>query len=134
MKQKLWEPSEDRVRNALLSHFIARAEHLCGQDFASYDALWEWSVEQPASFWRLVWDFCGVLGDGEPGPALQDNGDLIDTAFFPEARLNFARNLLQLRGTGPAIDRKSTRLNSSHRCISYAVFCLKKKNKTKASP
>src|SRR5437879_8053282 len=27
-----------------------------------------------------------------------------------------------------AIDRKSTRLNSSHRCISYAVFCLKKKN------
>src|SRR5437762_9611378 len=28
-------------------------------------------------------------------------------------------------------DRKSTRLNSSHRCISYAVFCLKKKNKIK---
>src|SRR5436189_3452300 len=25
------------------------------------------------------------------------------------------------------LDRKSTRLNSSHRCISYAVFCLKKK-------
>src|SRR5437762_7746059 len=28
-------------------------------------------------------------------------------------------------------DRKSTRLNSSHRCISYAVFCLKKKKNTK---
>src|SRR5437762_5697798 len=28
---------------------------------------------------------------------------------------------------GKAGDRKSTRLNSSHRCISYAVFCLKKK-------
>src|SRR5438552_13691958 len=27
------------------------------------------------------------------------------------------------------IDRKSTRLNSSHQIISYAVFCLKKKNK-----
>src|SRR5437764_7840500 len=27
-------------------------------------------------------------------------------------------------------DRKSTRLNSSHRCISYAVFCLKKKSQT----
>src|ERR1017187_10701703 len=27
------------------------------------------------------------------------------------------------------IDRKSARLNSSHRCISYAVFCLKKKRK-----
>src|SRR5436189_2173129 len=32
------------------------------------------------------------------------------------------------RPTAPrAGDRKSTRLNSSHRCISYAVFCLKKK-------
>ena len=34
-------------------------------------------------------------------------------------------SLLYLRG-----DRKSTRLNSSHLVISYAVFCLKKKNKT----
>src|SRR5690242_21071131 len=31
-------------------------------------------------------------------------------------------------GNGPARDRKSTRLNSSHMSISYAVFCLKKKN------
>src|SRR5438034_3777834 len=41
---------------------------------------------------------------------------------------------LRLRGDGPEIfperprDRKSTRLNSSHTVISYAVFCLKKKN------
>src|SRR2546422_8037896 len=32
-------------------------------------------------------------------------------------------------GIAPAGDRKSTRLNSSHGYISYAVFCLKKKNK-----
>src|SRR5437762_11217975 len=32
---------------------------------------------------------------------------------------------------GVGRDRKSTRLNSSHRCISYAVFCLKKKKKKK---
>src|SRR5437764_11375612 len=32
---------------------------------------------------------------------------------------------------GGVLDRKSTRLNSSHRCISYAVFCLKKKKKKK---
>src|SRR5437764_2339996 len=30
---------------------------------------------------------------------------------------------------GGIADRKSTRLNSSHRCISYAVFCLKKKTR-----
>src|SRR5690625_5976330 len=34
------------------------------------------------------------------------------------------------RNTGWIGDRKSTRLNSSHVAISYAVFCLKKKNKT----
>src|SRR5260221_9198502 len=34
---------------------------------------------------------------------------------------------------GEFTDRKSTRLNSSHTVISYAVFCLKKKNKPKLS-
>src|SRR5258708_19202537 len=34
----------------------------------------------------------------------------------------------------PIRDRKSTRLNSSHQIISYAVFCLKKKNITKITP
>src|SRR5437667_7740304 len=33
--------------------------------------------------------------------------------------------------SGSSLDRKSTRLNSSHITISYAVFCLKKKKKTK---
>src|SRR2546428_9189301 len=35
-----------------------------------------------------------------------------------------------VHGHGPEPDRKSTRLNSSHDQISYAVFCLKKKKKT----
>src|SRR5256885_11453738 len=37
----------------------------------------------------------------------------------------------KLRTNKPAVDRKSTRLNSSHLVISYAVFCLKKKKKTR---
>src|SRR3712207_9025154 len=45
------------------------------------------------------------------------------------------QRLLQRVGVGAVdreleADRKSTRLNSSHANISYAVFCLKKKNKT----
>src|SRR3712207_7638833 len=36
----------------------------------------------------------------------------------------------ELRRRTPFLDRKSTRLNSSHANISYAVFCLKKKKKT----
>src|SRR5437773_3976255 len=38
------------------------------------------------------------------------------------------RSVREARNRGQAIDRKSTRLNSSHITISYAVFCLKKKN------
>src|SRR5437667_5737649 len=46
------------------------------------------------------------------------------TNLAPNARAR-SRSL----GTSPGQDRKSTRLNSSHITISYAVFCLKKKNK-----
>src|SRR5258708_17240079 len=45
------------------------------------------------------------------------------------ALLAGARVVLAIDGQQRAQDRKSTRLNSSHQIISYAVFCLKKKNK-----
>src|SRR5258708_11232511 len=41
------------------------------------------------------------------------------------------RALEELDIRAPGTDRKSTRLNSSHQIISYAVFCLKKKKNTK---
>src|SRR5437763_7382659 len=52
--------------------------------------------------------------------------------FKERARLGIRFHTLVLAdGTR---DRKSTRLNSSHRCISYAVFCLKKKKNSITSP
>src|SRR5690606_40859891 len=45
---------------------------------------------------------------------------------FQRQVVNAARLFVELI---PKVDRKSTRLNSSHVKISYAVFCLKKKNK-----
>src|SRR2546430_5525303 len=45
---------------------------------------------------------------------------------FIDAHVHFSS------GGGEIRDRKSTRLNSSHSQISYAVFCLKKKNKRQA--
>src|SRR5271170_8293082 len=50
----------------------------------------------------------------------------------PVAELD-GRRVRVLRTTLRPRDRKSTRLNSSHEWISYAVFCLKKKNETKTS-
>src|SRR5690348_18070653 len=48
-----------------------------------------------------------------------------------DARMNGARDIAFLKPMDPlSKDRKSTRLNSSHPSISYAVFCLKKKNNT----
>src|SRR5437762_9636737 len=41
----------------------------------------------------------------------------------------FCATVLEMVRLWKPLDRKSTRLNSSHRCISYAVFCLKKKIK-----
>src|SRR5689334_24703694 len=43
----------------------------------------------------------------------------------------FANSIERLHNNINELDRKSTRLNSSHSSISYAVFCLKKKNKNK---
>src|SRR2546430_5527119 len=46
----------------------------------------------------------------------------------PREQLRARRDVVRQRGPGEEQDRKSTRLNSSHSQISYAVFCLKKKN------
>src|SRR5438132_9555542 len=48
---------------------------------------------------------------------------------MPRDRVNFTSTMDTVdEGFFETIDRKSTRLNSSHTVISYAVFCLKKKN------
>src|SRR5207249_10470507 len=49
--------------------------------------------------------------------------------FVARAMKNFGLTSLRLVKPVTDLDRKSTRLNSSHVSISYAVFCLKKKNK-----
>src|SRR5437762_9018573 len=52
-------------------------------------------------------------------PVLVREEAMYGTGFFPTDQA-------QIYATRDDEDRKSTRLNSSHRCISYAVFCLKK--------
>src|SRR2546427_7352624 len=53
--------------------------------------------------------------------------ELLDHGVYVAKGTKFQR-VLRVPG-GAGIDRKSTRLNSSHSQISYAVFCLKKKKK-----
>ena len=53
-----------------------------------------------------------------------------DRLYEPEAAIDLTKDLTTAKfdETVELQDRKSTRLNSSHKPISYAVFCLKKKN------
>src|SRR5437879_8552038 len=71
-----------------------------------------------------------------------DSVDILDSIDIPDPSDNSKRERwYRVRGHDDErtegwiearnLDRKSTRLNSSHRCISYAVFCLKKKKKNK---
>src|SRR3712207_7706169 len=60
----------------------------------------------------------------DPDRLMQDHTSGVHALLFPSRDL-FA--LSYACSTWPSRDRKSTRLNSSHANISYAVFCLKKK-------
>ena len=98
----LWAPSPDRIRKTALTAFTEAASRRAGKSLGSYAALHEWSVQDRAAFWDLVWDFCGVVGDkGER--VLVDGDRMPGAAFFPEAQLNFAENLLRKTGGDDAI-------------------------------
>ena len=67
--------------------------------------------------------FVGAIGMASADPSILVPGTL---GFKGAKAMTALKRVAYGAGVG-AIDRKSTRLNSSHRCISYAVFCLKKK-------
>src|SRR3712207_7466865 len=67
-----------------------------------------------------------VLGEPRARPALLPQRPPARRRL-PRRHVPDARRAGRVRGRGGRADRKSTRLNSSHANISYAVFCLKKK-------
>jgi acetoacetyl-CoA synthetase len=98
----LWQPDEARIRSSWLDRFRRRVEASHGLALPDYASLWRWSVDAPEAFWREVWDFAGLIG--EPGETVVRDGDRMPGArWFPDARLNFAENLLRRRDDAPAI-------------------------------
>src|SRR5437899_4737561 len=74
----------------------------------------------------------------EPGRQVGTVGRLAVYPNAPNVVPGLVKHSIELRDLSPekidgVLDRKSTRLNSSHLGISYAVFCLKKKNKSATS-
>ncbi len=88
----LWTPGPDRVASSQVMAFLAEANRRHGSALKDYRELHAWSVAHPDAFWNLVWDFCGIVGD--KGNRLMDGDAMPGAKFFPDARLNFAENLL----------------------------------------
>ncbi len=95
MGDVLWTPDPDQVAAARVTQFRGEVNQLLGLSLDDYGDLHRWSVADRPGFWRALWDFTGVVGDG-PGETVLVDGDRMPGArWFPEARLNFAENLLR---------------------------------------
>jgi len=103
MEKPLWQPSPSRIASANLTAFARQARERWNFPAEDYSDLHWWSVSEPAQFWQSVWTYCGVIGDPGAGPALVDGKKMPGARWFPEARLNYAENLLRRRDRSPAI-------------------------------
>ena len=90
----LWTPSRTRQDESLIAGYMRHMDIGVSGSALAYDDLWEFSVNDPERFWSSIWDFIPVLGHkGER--TLVRGKELLESRFFPDARLNFAENLLR---------------------------------------
>jgi len=111
----LWSPTPQRAAATNLAAFGLKAGQRAGRALESYAELHRWSIEDREAFWSLVWDEAEIVGD-RGDVALLDGDRMPGARFFPQARLNYAENLLRCVGSGDAIvfrgeDKVATRLS-----------------------
>jgi acetoacetyl-CoA synthetase len=99
----LWQPSRERIRSANLTAFLRDAEAEWGTPLPDFPALYRWSIEQPERFWQSLWTFGGVVAETRGDEVLQYGQRMPGARWFPEARLNFAENLLRRSDDAPAL-------------------------------
>ena len=102
-EQPLWAPGEDAIATSNLTRFMHFLARHYGAYLANSRDLHAFSVRVPEVFWPALWDFCGVRGDKGSPPYLIDGDKLPGARFFPDARLNFAENMLARPNQGDAI-------------------------------
>jgi acetoacetyl-CoA synthetase len=103
MINPLWKPRQELLENANMTTFRYRATSVVGRNIPDYRALYQWSLEEPEAFWRLVWDDAGVIASTRGEPVLLNGDQMPGARWFPNARLNFAENLLQRQDDQDAI-------------------------------
>jgi acetoacetyl-CoA synthetase len=99
----VWKPDPDAVQHSQMARFQREAEQESGRQFANYAELWQWSVDQRADFWSLLWRFCAVQASQPADAVLQDPDAMPGARWFQGARLNFAENLLRHRDDATAL-------------------------------
>jgi acetoacetyl-CoA synthetase len=127
MTAPLWQPSAERIAATNLTAFMAQVQKDWGVVTGDYDALYDWSIGEIEKFWLSVWDFCGVIAETRGETVLADGGKMPGARFFPEARLNFAENLLRRRDGADALvfwGEERVRRRLSHRELYDSVSRL----------
>ncbi len=102
-RKPLWKPSKSRIDAANLTAFMHSAARRWGVECADYDALHRWSVTHPEQFWITLWDVAGVVAEKRGERVLADANQMPGARWFPDARLNFAENLLRSHDTADAL-------------------------------
>ncbi|MDE0094089.1 MAG: acetoacetate--CoA ligase [Gammaproteobacteria bacterium] len=97
-EKPLWIPSQTLLDTCHLTRFAEQIKF----DSRNYWQLHEWSVENRESFWNYVWDYAKVIGT-RGDQTLIDGEDMLHSEWFPNAKLNFAENLLWKSDDQPAI-------------------------------
>src|SRR5450432_1682371 len=101
----LWQPSPERVARANLTAFPARVAASRKLDLSDYSALYAWSIDRRAEFWADMWSEASIIGD-RGARTLVEGARMRDSRWFPDAKLNYAENLLCRRArddTGDAL-------------------------------
>ena len=101
--QPLWRPSSDAIKATNLTAFMAAVERSWGVRHDDFSSLHVWSVAEPEKFWLSLWDFAGVIAETRGTEVLRDPDKMPGAVWFPDARLNFAENLLRRRDDTPAL-------------------------------
>jgi acetoacetyl-CoA synthetase len=103
VKVPLWEPTEERKRNANITRFIEFVNKRHKQNFRSYEELYYWSVDKIPDFWAAVWDFVGVKASKRYETAVDDVTKMPGAKWFAGAKLNFTENLLRYKDDKTAL-------------------------------
>jgi len=97
MRKLLWEPSEERKRNANITKFMGLVNRRYGKGFRSYRELYDWSIENIPDFWASLWDFAEIKASKGYDTVVDDVRKMPGVKWFIGARMNFAENLLRYR-------------------------------------